>query len=148
MAFVPGTDCIVSVDNNSGVLTNYSSEITTFDYDITMTNGEFATFGGGWQATVGRRKYAGSINVRPMTGASSLHNILMDYLHPGAGVAHGAKSLRAQFPDSAAGSFQLDGEIIPDSYKGAGQNAEGEGTPASHPLPFKFQTEPTYTLIS
>lgn len=148
MAFVPGTDCIVSLDDNSNVLTDYSDDISTFDYDITMTNGEFATFGVGWQSTPGRRKYAGSINVRPKTGASSLHNVLMDYLHPGAGVAHGTKTFRAQFPNSSAGSFQLDGEIIPDSYKGASQNAEGEGTPASHALPFKFQVEPGYTLIT
>ncbi len=148
MSFVPGTDGILSLDNNSGVLTNYSNDTSKFNYKITVANGEFATFGQGWQATVGRRKFSGSMDIRPQTGASGLHNVLMGYLHPGAGVAHGTKTLRWQFPNASAGSFQLDGEIMPDEYTGSDQNAEGDGTPAMHSFPFKFQIEPTYTLIS
>lgn len=148
MAFVPNTDGILSLDNNSGILTNYSNDVSKFNYKITITNGEFATFGQGWQAVVGRRKYAGSLEARPQTGASGFQNMMMDYLHPGAGVAHGTKTLRWQYPNASAGSFQIDGEIMPDEFTGADQNAEGDGTPAMHALPFKFQIEPDYTLIT
>lgn len=147
MTFIPGTDGIFYLDNESGVLTNYSDDVSKFNTDIKISNGEFATFGKGWQATAGRRKYAASFTERPQT-ASNLHNMLQDWLYPGAGTAHTAKTLRFDMPNSSPGSFRIEGEFLPDSFKTMDQDAEGDGKPAALELPGKFTIEPSFTLLS
>lgn len=147
MAFIPGTDGIFSMDNESGVLTAYSNEVSKFSSDVDISNGEFATFGEGWQTTAGRRKYKASFSYYPKTG-SSFHNMMQDYLYPGAGSAHVAKTIRFDMPNSSAGSFRIEGEFLPSSFKSANQESEGDGKPSMLDVPGNFTIEPSYTLLS
>lgn len=147
MAFIPGTDGIFYMDNNSGVLTNYSNEVSKFSADVNISNGEFATVGEGWQTTAGRRKYSASVSTYPKTGDNFL-NMLQDWLYPGAGTAHTAKTVRMDMPNSSPGSFRLEGEFLPDSFKSMDVNAEGDGKPPMLDLPGKFTIEPGYSLLA
>jgi hypothetical protein len=145
--FIPGTDGEFKMDNASAALTDYNDEVAKFSSDIDFTNGEFATFGLGFQATPGRRKYKASIAFYPAT-ASSFYNMLMAWLHPGAGTSHAAKTVRFDMPNSNAGSHRIEGEFIPDSFNTMAQDAESDGKPSLMTMPGKFMIEPTYSLLS
>lgn len=140
-------DGIISLDNASGVLTDYSDYISSVDLEIDVKNGTFPVLGKRFEITAeGTSTIKGTINFKASVDTAGLLYNIQHWLMNSTVNKAGQKSLRIQTPDGAAGSFQLDMEIRPGTTKIVGIKA-GEAIPADLSLPF-IADVPTYTVIT
>ena len=150
--FIPGTDCIVSIDNASNSLTNISDDVSTIALDVAYQSSQFFTLGlSGAQTEEGPRAFTGSFGLRPAEtdDTSNGHYLMTEWLVPGSGVKAGQRSVRIQHPDAAVGSYQYDYEIAPaTNYNLVNADAGGDGTPNVQNLAYNVDGDVTLTVIT
>jgi len=148
--WIPGTDCIISVDSTTGgSLVDYSADISTISLDNNTTIGGFYTFGlSDEQTSEGKHTHPCSVGVRGSTDAAGFYSVATAWKYPGLGAKSGARSVRIQTPDSAVGSFQYDFEAFPENFKTIDGDAGGDGTPTVLPLSLRVNGDVTRTVIT
>ena len=148
--WVPGTNCIISVDSTSGgSLVDYSDDISTATLDNNTTVGGFYTFGlAGEQTSEGQRSHSCSLGVRPSEDVAGFYYVLNAWKYPGSGTASGARSVRIQSPDATAGSYQFDFEAYPENWQALNGDASGDGTPPSLSLSLRVDGDVTLTIVT
>lgn len=146
--WIAGTEGVIQVDNAAGSLTDYSDYIETVTLDASTNIGQFFTLGlSAAQTTEGRRTFSGSLGYKPATDSAGFHNIVRQWLTPGAGNQSGSKTVQLQIPNSSAGSFQFDYEIRATSGNIANVNASGDGTATTHTVQYNVDGDVTSSII-
>lgn len=108
-----GCDCVINLDNASGVLTDISGSSNSAEIDFSNDIGEYKNFGTKWKGRIPCGKDASiKLKIVASKAAAEAMRIALDWFF----TTNGQKTIQIDAPDSTTGSDRFVAEVVLEDF--------------------------------